>query len=235
MKSVVNFRQVAEGVLNKDGLKIKKDFIYRSADLSCVINEEQIYFDENIDVVYDLRSNEETTNKPSIITSDLIKQYDLLGSGKQNELKDFNIDKLDEMMISIYQDKIFESDELKSLIKTIVDNNNRFLFHCTAGKDRTGMVGIIIMKLLDFNLEDIYKEYLMIDEKIILKIEAMMVGFGVEMNEKTRSVTSVDIKYIDAFLNAINDKYGDWSKFVTNKLELTNEDISRFKLNYLTK
>ena len=61
-----------------------------------------------------------------------------------------------------YQKMLYDSPELiAGTVKTVVQclNKGGVLFHCTAGKDRTGVLSAVLLTLLGAAREDIVAEY----------------------------------------------------------------------------
>lgn len=55
--------------------------------------------------------------------------------------------------------EIAHADCIKGVFKTIANSPGGVLFHCTAGKDRTGVVSAILLALVGVSDEDIGYRY----------------------------------------------------------------------------
>lgn len=134
-------------------------------------------------------------------------------------------------MVSLYRDYLAFSPILKPLFQQMIRERKPFLFHCSAGKDRTGIVGVLLMSLLDFDQESIYKEYVTIDQRIL--IDAMESqrkdGLAEEIIQKIKPLSGVKECYIKAFYKAILDKYETMDRYFNDFLELDEKDIQSFK------
>ena len=58
----------------------------------------------------------------------------------------------------------------KEFIKILLNSdNNPVIFHCSAGKDRTGIASFIIQRILNSSMELIYKNYLLSNKLLTTK------------------------------------------------------------------
>ena len=148
LPSVSNFRDLG-GYCNKDNLKINKNTIYRSNFFSNISKEDLIKLkDLKIKTIIDFRGTKEseinkheeysklainTYSKP-IETNSSIKLYNLFTSGKPSEKK------VRELMIESYKEYALDFSENYKFFFEILSEKDNFplIFHCTAGKDRTG-------------------------------------------------------------------------------------------------
>lgn len=237
MKQILNFRKLAEGHVNKDGMRIKN--IYRSADVSRAseYDIEQLVKMQITNVI-DLRSNEE---KGTILDDPriCIHNIDIIGNGNQNHLENYQPSQISSLMNDLYQKKFVDTDGFKEELEYIFDLDGKpFLFHCTAGKDRTGITGIILMYILGFDLNSIIDEYLTIDHvlveamtsKIIKQFESENIEFDVTA---LQSMASVNNQFIEGYLNAVEAKYGTFDNYLEDKLGITKLMRDALCANYL--
>lgn len=170
IKKVNNFRFLG-GLKNQEGKILKDSLIFRSGNLHQLKSSSFEAFDKlKINKVIDLRTKQEikkeTDNLPSTI---IYKNYpafedknDEMKSAKKLALKG-KITKADadKRMLKFYTDYVSENPEvIKTIITEILDSDQPILYHCTAGKDRTGMITALILKILKFDNDVIFEEYL---------------------------------------------------------------------------
>ncbi len=55
----------------------------------------------------------------------------------------------------------FGNPAYQRLFNLLLENDGNIYFHCTAGKDRTGVAGFLIMMALGMSEEDGVKEYML--------------------------------------------------------------------------
>lgn len=69
---------------------------------------------------------------------------------------------MDESEIPLsYLNMLQDSSTLFKIMKTIADTNEGILYHCTAGKDRTGVLSALLLSLAEVSLSDILADYQM--------------------------------------------------------------------------
>lgn len=114
---------------------------------------------------------------------------------------------------------------IKELIKIqLRPRENAALFHCTAGKDRTGFLVYLILSLLGVEEDVILKEYLLTNSFIL----AYEPQYATE-----RSVASacnlVDESYLRTAINLIKKDYGTVEKYAEEKMGITKEEVEQFR------
>lgn len=236
MERILNFRQVASGEVNDQGKKIKN--IYRSADVSsATIDDINHLLELGINNIIDLRSSEEITQ---ILEHQNIEitNIDIIGNGNQNLVDKYQISQLAQIMIGLYQKEFIETDGFKIELEHILSlQGEPFLFHCTAGKDRTGITAAILMHLLGFNYEQIKQEYLKIDEVLVNAMMNKVLENYKELDvvhlDSIRAVASISEDFLEAYLLGITDAYGTVDKYVQSKLNVSDQMIASLKQYYL--
>lgn len=237
MEQILNFRKLADGITNSQGKQITN--IYRSADVSNASEADiNMLLDLGCQTIIDLRSDEEINQ---LINSDSIEVHniDIIGNGNQNNLEQFSVIDLEQIMIDLYQTKFIETDGFKQELKLIESLAGKpFLFHCTAGKDRTGITGAILMYILGFDRESIINEYLKIDETLVnaimLKAHNKFESDGIDVDlSGLRAVASVDLKFIDGYITNVLKEYQTIDNYLEQKLGITAESRKQLQSYYL--
>lgn len=110
------------------------------------------------------------------------------------------------------------------------------VFHCTAGKDRTGFAAMLVLKILGIDDRLVIKDYLESNkhyEQNRSRIERKIGIFSPSQddNKKLRPLFMVQEKYIQHSLDFINECWGSFHVFTKAKdgLDLTGENIQFLK------
>ena len=130
-------------------------------------------------------------------------------------------------MPSLYRLMVTEqhSVEALSMILSIALDKNRqpVLYHCTAGKDRTDIVTMLILSYLGCTEEYIIEEYLQSNLTAIPASES--IGRYVEQKigskaiaDKVRHVFVADESYLRSAIEALNERWGNIDEFVKRLL-----------------
>ena len=127
--------------------------------------------------------------------------------------------------------------------------NLPLLFHCTAGKDRTGFVAAATLKFLDVADEVVIGDYLLTNdllqeranERVIVWRERLAAERGISEDDvdpeslqalKTLMLTHRDM--IQATFNAVADNYGTWHDLRREALGISDDQLEIFKSHVLT-
>ncbi|MDN5757295.1 MAG: tyrosine-protein phosphatase [Tomitella sp.] len=105
------------------------------------------------------------------------------------------------------------------------------LFHCTGGKDRTGMMAAVALGLLGVPNEEIIADYLASNENNKMKNDALYARLEVHGidPELVRPLTEQRPQQIRAVLKAVQDEHGGWKAFATGVLGLDVHTIEAFQ------
>lgn len=248
MKTIINFRDIG-GYKNKHGRTIKKGKLFRSGELYKISEEDKTKLVEDIGLktIVDFRSSVEIKEKPddSIDGAKHI-HIDIMGDskGRTSSFEDMLASPLtaDETMFNVYDDLIATSSSLEGYRRffniLLEENSTPLVFHCFAGKDRTGFAAAIIMEILEVPRETIYEDYLKTNEyrkeandaeRIILSKQ----GWSEEELDKAIEMLYVKKEYLDEGYRLLDAEYGGVKNYITEHLGLSNEDIKKFQSLYL--
>ncbi|OAA35432.1 Protein-tyrosine/Dual-specificity phosphatase [Metarhizium rileyi] len=112
------------------------------------------------------------------------------------------------------------------------------LVHCTAGKDRTGLVCAIVLSLCGVDDETIAWEYGLTEEGLApLKkgiMERLMSAPGVTVDEAGawRMLSSRPESML-ATLKVMREEYGSVEEYVLNECKISPEEIARLRQNFI--
>lgn len=229
---ILNYRQLAANMSNKDGKAIKKDYLIRSSYIEPnQINE----ISPTIKQIFDLRSKQEIQKEP-MIESENFETFNYQLGEDFNQNQPQNLAFVSKYMEEFYGDILVICPVLKAMITELVTNPKPTLFHCTAGKDRTGVTGIVLMELLNFNKEDIYQEYLTIDENLIKSLKSKIESqYSMPITSEMLDLLTVKKSYIDAFYETIENEFGNFERYNEEFLQLSLSQIAQFQDYYLVK
>ena len=241
LPSVTNFRDLG-GYINKDGLKIKKNAIYRSNFFSEMSKEDQIKIESlKIKTVIDFRGKKEINfnkykcyssiakNKYSkpIETKASVELYDLFIKGKPTEKKVRNL------MIESYKEYAtgFISNYKFFLNLLLEKNNLPLVFHCTAGKDRTGFASALIFFCLNIHYENIMEDYLLTN-----KLWRTTLNLPNKASKSSiKAMLKADVDYLNSALNEVHENYKNIDNYITTKLKINKMKKEKIKSNLLEK
>ena len=146
-KEIENMRDIG-GNENKYGKRVKTGRLIRSNLPIKLTDENLAYFkDKGIYTVMDLRSYEEIEKKPSIFEKDSKFKVHHIGMSIGKD-----IPKDSASVPKSYLEMVEVKDKIKKIFE-IIEENEKLIYFCNAGKDRTGVISSLILQLL--SVEDI--------------------------------------------------------------------------------
>ena len=112
------------------------------------------------------------------------------------------------------------------------------LWHCSQGKDRTGLAAAYILSALGASRETILKDYLLSEpwyEKAVRAISEKVIarGGGKEETDVIRAFIGVSEENFSDSLAIIDREYGGMESYLQQQLFLTPEDIALLRERYL--
>ncbi|KAK7054142.1 protein-tyrosine phosphatase-like protein [Favolaschia claudopus] len=230
-------------------LVTKPEYIYRSAELSGVTDEGKIRFKElGITQVFDLRSDTEIakyntpgpdiegvefTHVPVFKKEDyspemMAKRYHLYASGKTEAFMELYSQILDH-----------GGPAFGTILRHVRDKPTvPFILHCTAGKDRTGVIAAILLKLAGVNNDAIAKDYALTrvgrEPARAMIIERLSKEpLFASNNEAALNMFTCRDTTMTAFLDLMDEKYSGVEGYVKQFAGLSDEDISTIRQNLL--
>lgn len=250
-RQAVNFRDIG-GIKTQDGKTVKWGKIFRSDNLSGIRTSE---FDKlgdlHIHTVFDLRTIHETKGKEDHLPANI--QYihaptikdkaDLLTQLKPKVLNgELTEQQSMELTLQLYRDNVSKNlPELRQLMHQILDSSEPVLYHCSAGKDRTGILTALILCVLNVDRETIFDEYMLSNyyrndkiEKMLGKARLLKVVKPHLNLQVIENFMQVDRRYLNASFEVIDEQYGGVNSFIRDELGISDQQRSAIihKLTY---
>ncbi|KAK3360071.1 protein-tyrosine phosphatase-like protein [Lasiosphaeria hispida] len=116
-----------------------------------------------------------------------------------------------------------------------------FLFHCTAGRDRTGVVAGLLLALAGADRDTIVLDFLLSRIGTEPAREHLLAfalkGSGAESVDTPGFYNLCQLREScwDAFVRAVQRDYGGWDSYVTGTLGFSDEDLATIKRNLVAK
>ena len=243
INSVSNFRDVAIGS------KMKNNILFRCAKLSTLIDEDiKKIEDLNPHAIIDFRDPKEINKAPDNLSKDLLKKYVSLPISASTLSRMVDQKNIDGDNKFTYEKVMEESYKLyinnhkhvwKEFIKILLKaNNNPIIFHCSAGKDRTGIASFIIQKLCDNPMELIFENYLLSNK--LLTINAATAEQTTASKKDDKLITEVMLdtlskvkkSYLISGINEIENQFESLENYIIQELGFTDVDIKDLKKLY---
>ena len=115
-----------------------------------------------------------------------------------------------------------------SLFGHLLERDDPLVFHCTAGKDRTGFAAALILRALGVPQEDVLRDYLLTNERLKPKTEWK--GLAPEV---AAVLYRVQPEFLDAAFEVVEQKYGGVEAYLREGLGLREAERARLRELYL--
>lgn len=162
---ILNLRDLYEAA-SADGVPLRKGCLIRSAALHSAAPEELA----GISAVIDLRTGLETERMPDRIPAGVtyhhIPFFDEAAAGITREKRPSEVPDMRRLYRDMLEKVWFRSNvlEVLNVIAAHDYSEGGILWHCTAGKDRCGVVSALVLLTLGVSRETIMKDYLRSNE-----------------------------------------------------------------------
>jgi protein-tyrosine phosphatase len=107
------------------------------------------------------------------------------------------------------------------------------LFHCTAGKDRTGWMTAIQLTALGVPRDAVTADYLATNDYVWPAYRARLDGRD-DLLALVKPLLVQNAAYLDAAFDEIGARYGDFGGFLTEGLDFTPADVGRLRNGLLS-
>ena len=228
-----NFRDLG-GIKNTEGKYIKWGKIFRSDDLHNLTDSDLKYL-SNIPLIsiVDFRSDTEISVAADKVPTSLKMSYPLsIIPGNVLDFKDFknlSAEQMDTLMMKLNISLVTDSSCIVQYHKffELVQSNDDvpLMFHCSAGKDRTGMGAALILFSLGVDENTIMNDYMASNTYLADKYSDL-----IAKQPNLKSLFEVKPQFIKAAIDQIKKDHGSVDNYLTNVLHV---DIAKMKEMYL--
>jgi protein-tyrosine phosphatase len=116
-------------------------------------------------------------------------------------------------------------------------NGQPVLFHCAAGKDRTGFAAAILLRILGVPQDLVMEDYLLSNQYYLSAykwdLALLQLMKGKRFAAVVKGFLEVRPAYLSTAIEAIDYGYGSFENYARNGLGLTQKDIEQLKILYL--
>ncbi|MGW5072336.1 tyrosine-protein phosphatase [Rhodococcus sp. NPDC004095] len=241
LASVDNFRDVAgtgDGYSAVFGLShVNKGVFYRSNAI--VPNEADLatLAGLNLSTVFDLRTDAEVAKKPDVLPDGVTYTHLPIGAGDfSTELSRIKSpDDSRTFMQSMNRQFVTGENEramFGAMLTDMATAQGPMVFHCTAGKDRTGWTTYLLLSIAGVNSETIMDDYLLTNEyaknSIAANLESLQRLFG-DAAVNMAPLVSVEPSFLQAGIDQLTADYGTLDAYLTNGLGLSAGTVGLLK------
>ncbi|TRZ76886.1 MAG: tyrosine-protein phosphatase [Bacteroidetes bacterium] len=235
LESQPNFRSL-EGIKTISGRKFRKNMVYRSGSLyklspSDVIRLEGI----GLSLVIDFRSDREIVSYPSVAVPSVKKTMRITIPDEARDLAMEFLERNDAeglktILVTDYRRMIRnDTGRFTEFFRTLEKTTDfPLVYHCAAGKDRTGLASVLLLTALGADPETIRADYFLSNIRLKSFAEKVIKKFTEEgkNGEIIRPMMEVRQEYLEAALDEINQSFGGMENYLHNVLKVNAELLS---------
>jgi len=235
LEGAVNFRDLG-GYVTTDYRRIAMRRIYRAGDISKLTDADMDELKRRkIYTVVDFRGENEVADAPDRLLPGA--DYLLLsaGSGNITDLTEFvkGYASGREAMVAFYSDvSVFVEKYRPFFMKLLMlPDTSAMVFHCAAGKDRTGIAAALLLYAFDVPMETIMADYVATnlyrktENEVIINYLVSEQGMDHQMAVEIMDANPL---YLESAFNAIKRKYGSVNLFLYRELGM--DETARYRL-----
>jgi protein-tyrosine phosphatase len=238
LENVHNLRDLG-GLHSRDGRRVRVGRLFRSGNPGMASKADIARLRSlGLDVVIDFRAPEEKSVEECGFadTFSCLALPVLEGSMSLNELvprlRAATRQDMDDFMLQVYRDFPVKHQSAFGRFMMEAEGGRTLLYHCSAGKDRTGFATMLLLSALDVAPDTILANYLESNhwnQRLILGLLARLESLDISP-EVAMPLLQVRTGYLQASLQTIELEWGSIANFLREALSV---DVRRLQANYL--
>ena len=238
--NLANFRQLG-GIKTNQGTTVKHNRLLRSGEVYR-LNEKSLAAlkEHQLVKIIDLRGEKEISTRPDDQLENVDYQWidimkEVQHDGSMEDLIDVgDISAVDQHMLELYENLILNSGAQKGyreyFSQLLSTEKGSVLFHCFAGKDRTGVAAALTLELLNVPREAIYADYMETNTlrqkpNELFLAEAAAKGLTPPQLAGMKVAMEVKKEYLERSYQLIDSHFGDVQRYANDVLQLSKKDI----------
>jgi protein-tyrosine phosphatase len=241
-----NFRDLG-GYPTKDGRSVARGLVYRSGTMAELSDEDHAMLDAiGLKVICDFRSSQERDRRPSRLPA--MASYEIWARDHQTSTGDVTIalqrpgataDTARAYILEAYRDLAYEqAPSYRELFLRIAQGPLPLVFHCAAGKDRTGIAAALLLDLLGVAHDIIAQDYALTDRFFARGCELVAKDpFGAKLKGIDPAVWEpimrADPSYLAAMFDAVEQRHGSAQGFLREELGLGDDILEAIRARLL--
>lgn len=241
-----NFRDMG-GYPAADGLAVGWGRVYRSGSMVNLSRADHDLLNQlGLRLICDLRSTRERRERPSHLPAN--PDFEIWFRDHRTTAADV-VQAVQspqaheglghELMADLYRELPYEQAEsYKVLFRRIASGDMPLVFHCTAGKDRTGVAAALLLDVLGVARDVVVQDYTLTDQffdklKELVLADPDMQGL-VDFDPKLwEPLLHANAAYLDALFDMIDTRHGSSANYMRDVLGLQPADITAIRENLL--
>ena len=236
LTGIDNFRDIAGTstayTTANDGT-MRSGVFYRSNALTPKGTDLAVLNSLGISNVYDLRTPSEIAATPDTLpTGAEYQNIDIIGSTTSgSNVTNISFTSAAQAVAMMEEtNRAFVSDagmrsQFSVLFNELAAADGAALFHCTAGKDRTGWTAAVLLSIAGVDSATIMQNYLATNDYTVARVAATLAAMPASMAAIYAPLLGVQASYLQAGLDEVTAEYGSMDNYLKEGLGLSQETI----------
>ncbi|MBE1457115.1 protein-tyrosine phosphatase [Nocardiopsis terrae] len=247
LPSAPNFRDLG-GHRTREGRTVRDGLLYRSDALHSISEQDRAAYDGfGIRQLIDLRTHHERDRLPDLVPEGA--EYAAVGvqnaeapganfvdllADRERARKAFGNGAAERFMFGVYRDLVTEDEALdgyRDLVERAAKGPTALVFHCSAGKDRTGWGAALLLTLLGVDRGAVTADYLTSNERQANTdhwMRQLSRHSGLPW-EDVEPMTRVRAEYLDSAFGHVDEVYGSFDNYVVDGLKLSGGTLESLR------
>jgi protein-tyrosine phosphatase len=245
LEGVLNARDLG-GLPTADGRRVATGVLFRSGSLHQMRGSDRTVLEQaGVRTVIDLRSEWEIrrdayewdgpiVHAPLVSDDQVASIHARFGAGTLSEADLADWWELTRVPHALET----RAGSIRTVFETLLQGEIGILFHCTVGKDRTGLVAALILWALGVPARDITEDFTAstaalahLADDLAERLRAVS---GVTPSAKAlASLTGVKVEWLDQLIRSIDGRYGSVGAYLTGPIGMSSDDLADLRRRYL--
>ncbi|MGC4252324.1 MAG: tyrosine-protein phosphatase [Sphingobium sp.] len=236
------------GYETADGGKIRPGLVYRSDQIDRLSNKEvQRLASLGIAIVVDLRTMSERSREPdrlppdaSYVVADVMADApegvdgDMMATLTRAIAAGGAVRRLEEANRAFVSSPAARQAYALLLRQVIAANGRPLLFHCTAGKDRTGWAAALLFTIAGVPREEVFRDYLASTDLLAAKNRQTLASLekhGLNARERAEldALLTVRRSFLAAAFAEVEHRYGSFDRYLQEGLALDLGEVEKLR------
>lgn len=250
-EGIANFRDLG-GYPSDSGKQVKWGTLYRAGTLAHSSDADLRNLGQlQLVSLIDFRSSQEKEEEPNRLpdpTGFTVVEIPTLDDGNKALVGDImaridsgNFDGFDPNLAMMTANRQFATEftpQFRQFIRTVLEADGApIVWHCSAGKDRTGFAAAILLRILGTPRDIVMQDYMASREHALearkSQLLLLRVFKGEEAADKLTIMMGVEEAWLNAAFEEIDAQWGSFDNYVSQGLLLSSADIQRLRENLL--
>lgn len=243
LEGCLNFRDIG-GYRTRDGREVRRRCLFRSSELCSLTDADRDTLKAlGIRVVFDLRADAERAARPSRLPPGVVLEERATPSARTEPPRTLEEEiaigalpeRDDDYLAAVYIRQLDGGlvTELRRILELALDAVDRpLLFHCAAGKDRTGLAAAVLLGVLGVPDDTIVEDYDLTTAHWaaprLRALAAHLAEHGVD-HERVRPLLEARTAVFQRAVKHLHDRFGSYDTYAIDCLGLPSEFPPRLR------